>query len=175
MTKQADNLASRWCRAGVLFNVTPASNHEPIDLEQLLIDTAEQCPHNPRLFIAAVTWLNRHSSWVDARRLNRLAVDQLGRNGQATLGLLIETAVEHGAAKELGDLTAPGLHKASTPGPLFEVDRDWFKDCAEAEATGLSKHWGRWCQPIELKPEILRPIEWVMAKNPTFRDRTRHH
>lgn len=171
MNTQADNLTSRWCRAGVLFNVPPASNHEPLDLEQLLVDTAEQCPGNPRLFIAALTWLTRHGTWVAAQRLNRLALDQLEQDDQATLGLLIETAVDHGAQQELGELATPGLQKASTPGLLFEVDREWFKDRADAEATGLSKRWGRWCQHIELKPELLRPIEWILAENPSFRDR----
>ena len=140
-------------------------------LEQLLIDTARHCPRHPRLFIAAVTWLTQHGAWITAQRLKHLALEQLESEDQATLGLLIETAIEHGAVEELGELTTNGLQNASRPGPLFVVDHGWFKDLAVTEATNSSKRWGRWCQPIELKPEILRPVQWILAINPSFGER----
>lgn len=171
MTTLTHNLASLWSQAGVLFNVPPARSRGPLDIEQLLVDTARQCPADPRLFIEAVTWLSQYSTVVAAHRLKRLALEQLVAEDQATLGLLIETAVEHGAQKYLRKVVTTGLETAPEPGPLFEVDRDWLGDDLESDATDLSKRWGRWCQEIELKPDTLRPAAWILAKNPSFRER----
>lgn len=171
MTTVAHNLSSLWSRAGVLFNVPPARSRGPLDLEQLLVDTARECPADPRLFIEAVTWLSQYSTFVAAHRLKRLALKQLEPQDQATLGLLIETAVEHGAQKYLRKIVTTGLKPASEPGPLFDVDREWLTESLEEDATDLSKDWGRWCQEIELKTDTLRPTAWILAKNPSFRDR----
>lgn len=171
MTTVAHNLSSLWSRAGVLFNVPPARSRGPLDLEQLLVDTARECPADPRLFIEAVTWLTQYSTFVAAHRLKRLALEQLEAEDQATLGLLIETAVEHGAQKYLRKTVTTGLATAPEPGPLFDVDRDWLKHTLESDATALSKAWGRWCQEIELKPDTLRPADWILTKNPSFRER----
>lgn len=171
MTTLTHNLAPQWSRAGVLFNVPPSRQRGPLDLEQLLVDTARQCPADPRLFIQAVTWLSRYSTFVAAHRVKRLALEQLDPADQATLGLLIESAIEHGAQKYLRKVVAPGLATAPVPGPLFDIDREWLTDGLEAEATDLSKQWGRWCQAVQLKPDTLRPASWVLAKNPAFRER----
>lgn len=171
MTTLTHNLAPQWSRAGVLFNVKPTHRRGPLDLEQLLVDTARECPADPRLFIEAVTWLSRYSPLVAAHRLKRIATEQLDAEDQATLGLLIETAVDHGAHKYLRKVVTPGLASAPEPGPLFEVDRNWFRDGVEQHATGRSRVWGRWCQAIEIKPETLRPVSWILSKNPSFRER----
>lgn len=171
MTTLTHNLAPQWSRAGVLFNVPPSLSRGPLDLEQLLVDTAVECPADPRLFIEAVAWLSQYSTCVAAHRLKRLALEQLEPEDQATLGLLIETAVEHGAQKYLRKIVTAGLETAPEPGPLFKVDRDWFTEDFEDDATDLSREWGRWCQEIELKPDTLRPADWILAKNPSFRER----
>lgn len=171
MTTLTHNLASLWSRAGVLFNVPPARSRGPLDLEQLLVDTAKECPADPRLFIEAVIWLTQYGTFVAAHRLKRLALEQLEAEDQATLGLLIETAVEHGAQKYLRKIVTTSLETAPEPGPLFEVDRDWYADNVKEDATTLSQEWGRWCQKIELKPDTLRPASWILDKNPSFRER----
>lgn len=171
MTTLTHNLAPHWSRAGVLFNVPPSRGREPLDLEQLLVDTAVECPTDPRLFIEAVTWLSKYSICVAAHRLKRLALEQLEAQDQATLGLLIETAVEHGAQKYLRKIVTTRLKTAPEPGPLFNIDRDWLSGVLEDDATDLSKQWGRWCQEIETKPDTLRPTDWILAKNPSFRER----
>jgi hypothetical protein len=171
MNTLTHNLAPKWSRAGVLFNVPPARSRGPLDLEQLLVDTAHECPADPRLFIEAVTWLSRYSTFVAAHRLKRLALEHLTPDDQATLGLLIETAVEHGAHKYLRKVVTPGLPTAPEPGPLFDVDRTWLAGSLEEDATELSRHWGRWCQAIEPNPDILRPLEWILSRNPSFRER----
>jgi len=157
----------------VLFNVPAAESRGPLDIEQLIVDTALACPADPRLYIAAWSWLSRHSSFIAPHRLKRLALEQLDPQNQATLGLLMETAVEHGAAQHLLQIVSACLETAPEPGPLFDVDRDWFEDSAQLDATALSKKWGRWCQAIELKPDALRPTEWILANNPSFRDESR--
>lgn len=171
MNTLTHNLSQRWSRAGVLFNVPPTRSRGPLDLERLLVDTAHECPADPRLFIEAATWLSRYSTFVAAHRLKRLALEQLTPVDQATLGLLIETAVQHGAQKYLRKVVTPGLPIAPEPGPLFDVDRTWFAAGFEEDATELSRHWGRWCQAIEAKSDTLRPVQWILSRNPSFRER----
>ena len=155
----------------MLFNAPPSRGRGPLDLERLLVDTATACPGNPRLFIGAATWLADYSPLIAAHRLRRLAQQQLAPRDQATLGLLVETAVEHGAQKYLRKIAATGLAAAPEPGPLFDVDRRLLGDRLQDEATALSKKWGRWCQEIRPKPDTLRPAEWILAQNPAFRRR----
>ena len=171
MTTLTHNLAPQWSRAGVLFNVPPSRSRSPLDLEQLLVDTAVGCPADPRLFIAAVTWLSQYSTLVAAHRLKRLALKQLEPEDQATLGLLVETGVEHGAQKYLRKILTTSLETSPEPGPLFDVDRDWYADNIREESTALSRQWGRWCQEVELKTDTLRSRKWILSKNPSFRER----
>lgn len=167
-----DKLAARWARFGVLFNVAPVRGPTP-DLERLLTDTARAAPSDPRLFVLAVTWLSAYGIYVAAHRLKHLA-SQLEPEHQATLGVLLDTAVEHGAPKSLRQVVASALSKAADPGPLFVTDQGPLASLVEPEATPASKRWGRWVQPVETKPDALRPPAWVLRRNPEFAGRAAH-
>jgi hypothetical protein len=164
---QVVDLAKQWAKLGVLLNVE-ASERTP-DLEHLLLDTARTCHQNPRLFILAVTWLARFGSCVAAHRLKQLALSQLSVEDQAKLGLLIETAVEHGAPATLKKTVVQSLRAAEVPRPLFDVDQGPLAALVEKSATAASKRWGKWLQPVELKPEALRTLHWVLTHNPGLR------
>jgi len=166
------NLAARWARVGVNLNVRPLPRTP--DLERLLLDTARACPNDPRLFVLAVSWLTRFSIYVAVHRLKQLALDELSPKDQATLGLLIETAVEHGAPAHLARIVTAKLATDPTPEPLFESDRGPLRALIEASATPVSRHWGRWVQPIELKLNALRDPQWVVSRNKTFTLRAAH-
>jgi hypothetical protein len=170
-TKHA-SLEAPWARLGVLLNVTPARSTP--DVERLLLETAKACPSNPRLFVLAVTWLRELGIYVAAHRLKKLATEELSPDDQATLGLILDTAADHGGAKSLRRTVADGLTRAQTPGPLFEVDRGELASLVEGEATETSRRWGRWVQPITLKPDALRPPHWVIEKNPSLSWRAAH-
>lgn len=172
-TTDTDNLAARWARLGALFNVAPARGPAP-DLERLLLDTARAAPGNPRLYILAVTWLAAYGLYVAAHRLKRLAVEELEPEHQATLGLILDTAVDHGAPKSLRHVVTESLQPAPQPGPLFEVDRGPLASSIEADATPVSKRWGQWVQPVEPKPDALRPPQWIVRHNPSFASRAAH-
>lgn len=174
MTKTPDNLIRRWARAGVLWNVRPSRESAGLDLERLLLDTARHCPANPRLFVLAATWLSEYGIYVAGHRLKRLALTELDVDTQAALGLLLDTAVEHGAPKSLRQTVTPELSSAPNPGPLFEVDRGSLAKLVNENATATSKRWGRWTQPIEPKPDALRPPSWILNKNPEFAERAAH-
>ena len=165
-------LASQWAKLGIGFNVR--STKTTPDLELLLIATTQACPHNARLFILGVTWLAKFGIYVAAHRLKALAVSRLDPQDQATLAVLLETAVEHGGPKALRQFVVDALSKAPDPGPLLDVDRDSFADLVEAEATEVSKHWGRWVQPIEPKPDALRAPGWIVKQNPSLAWRAAH-
>jgi hypothetical protein len=171
MTIDLHQLADRWASAGVLLGAAPS--HRDVDIELLLIDTARGCPAHPRLFPLAVTWLVRHGIYVAVHRLKRLAHDKLDEEGQAILGLLIETAIEHGAPRALSR-SIDRLTAVSPPAPLFAVDRGALAGYVEPLATATSKRWGRWVQPIELKPDALRTPGWILQRNPGFARRAAH-
>jgi len=42
---------------------------------------------------------------------------------------------------------------------------------AQRRAREASHRWGLWTPPIQLKPDALRPVDWVLARNPTYRGR----
>ncbi len=174
MTRSKDNLIQRWTNVGVLFNVKPRHHPDGVDVERLLVDTARACASNPRLFILAVTWLTENGIYVATHRLKRIATDELSVDDQAALGLLIDTAVEHGAPKSLSKIVCSALATASQPEPLFEVDRGPLASLIANSATPLSKQWGRWIQPIELKPEAVRPARWILHANLDFCARAAH-
>lgn len=174
MTKShKNNLAAQWTHAGALFNVSPA--HRSPDLERLLLETARQCPGNTRLFTQAVNWLTRWGSLVARHRLRRLVVEELDFHAQPVLGLLIDAAVELGAPRELR--TASELCTPATPArPLFDAyaRNPLLQQVAESTASSLSRAWGLWAPPAEVKTDALRPLAWVVANNPIYRSRSQY-
>lgn len=165
-------LRSRWARLGVLFNVNPARSTP--DIERLILDTSRFCSHDSRLFILAVSWLVSFGSYVAGHRLKALACSELSSDEQASLGLLIETAVAAGAPRSLGRVVVTGLSFAPEPGPLFEVDRGPLAAVVKRSATPISRRWGRWVQPIEIKADAIRPVRWVLQHNPELARRAAH-
>jgi len=170
--KNDRNVAAQWAKFGIGFNVEPSPKTP--DLERLLVDTAVACPRNARLFILAVTWLSKFGIYVAAHRLKTLATSTLAPEDQATLAVILETAVNHGAPKVLRQVVADALEAAPNPGPLLDVDRNNYADILEKEATETSKRWGRWVQPIELKHDAIRAPTWVIEQNPSLAWRAAH-
>ena len=163
-------IAAQWSRLGVLFNVSP-SRQTP-DLERLLIDTAGGIPDNPRLFTMAATWLGRYGRLVAKRRLIRMVGKLQDANAVAALGLLLDTvgAMCHTDAL---DAVRSACRPAPMPMPLFTVDRvsPGLAEFARARASGLSKRWNLWAEAIELKVDAIRPLDWIMEKNPSLQVR----
>jgi biotin operon repressor len=161
------SLPGRWKYWGAGFNVPPCAG--PVNLEQLLIDTAKGLSDNPRLFVMAVTWLFEHHEIVEIDQLAKLA-DRLRGRDSARLGLLLETVQEFIGAKVFDQVVA-ACQPWEPCEPLFDVDRSspGMARMAERSASPLSRKWGLWAQPIEeLKHDAMRPASWIAQNNPTF-------
>jgi biotin operon repressor len=160
-------LTAQWKYWGAGFNVPPCSG--PVNLEQLLIDTAKGLAGNPRLLAMAATWLTMHHEIVEVQQLARLAGKLRGRDS-ARLGLLLESAQEFIGA----DVFAPVLaacQRWEPPEPLFDVDRSTpgMARIAAQSGSPLSGKWGLWAQSIDrLKPDAMRPASWIAQYNPMF-------
>ena len=166
-TDRQNNLMARWARAGVGFNTDPAEG--PLDLERLLLDTARHGPASARLFTMAGTWLHHFSELVARHRLKRLAAHELEWEARPVLGLLLDIAQQGTHPQRFAAITKI-LPAAETAEPLFEAEARTanLRARAERRASERSRRWGRWCAPLELKPDALRPAGWVLETNPEF-------
>lgn len=166
-TYDLERLVAAWTRLGALFNVAPAD--QTPDVERLLLRTARAMPGHSRLFPVAVTWLTAYGELVDDSRLARLVRDELEAGDRPAMGLLLESvqAVDpRHRARFAGAVGA--CEPAAEPGPLFDVDRQ-SAACAELarqQASPLSRKWGRWANEVELRNDVIRPLDWVLAHNP---------
>jgi hypothetical protein len=169
-SKTYDNVERDWARVGVLFGCEPS--RESPDLERLLIDTARKCPDNARLLPLAVTWLVEYGQFVARHRLKRLVQTELEPESQAILGLLIEEAVRLGTTRELLIVSEECL-PLSPAVPLSRVQRDHasLAHISERRASDLSQKWGVWTPPIEPKRGAVRPVTWLLNRNPEYRER----
>jgi hypothetical protein len=165
-----DSVESRWSRVGALLHRAPAADTP--DLERLLLDTARELGQNSRLFPLSVTWLVRYGNFVAKHRLKRLAGEELELAHRPALGLLLEAALERGAASDLA-MAVEACGKAPSPGPLFAAQKGnaALGALAERHASALSRKWGVWAPEVTLKDDAVRPVSWILRENPTFRER----
>lgn len=165
-----DNTIRRWVRVGVLFGNRPA--RQSPDLERLLMDTARLAPSHARLFVLGVTWLSRYSNFVARHRLKRLVLRELDRDENAVLGLMLDLAIKHGAARNL-NIAAEACGRIARPRPLFDIHGTSASRQRSAERTACpeARRRGLWAPDVEIKLDALRPAAWIIARNPTFRDR----
>lgn len=169
MITTAANLARRWTALGALFNV-PAAKGTP-DVERLLLDTARLAGTSPPQFVMAITWLAAYGELVARHRLARLVKVELQEVHRPAMGLLLESAVR--AAPRHAHRFRAAIKwclPAVIPGPLLDVDRgnSALMRLAEIGATPLSKKWGLWLDPVELKFDALRPREWIARRHPAL-------
>lgn len=174
MTDRLDILIGRWTRLGAGFSAAPAvkpPGNSP-DLERLLLDTARESPGMARLFIMAATWLRSYGVVIARHRLKKLIREELEPEHHPVLGLLLDIAQQGTHPPEFASVLRT-LRPAPKARPLFEIERSDARLAARAErmATELSRRWGLWCGPIELKRDALRPASWVRAHNREFRTR----
>jgi hypothetical protein len=169
MTLTNDHLEAQWARIGVLFNCAPADKTP--DLERLLLNTARGLGGNARLLPLVVTWLITNGNYVAKHRLRRLAAGLEPRD-QAALGLIVDAAVEQGAPADLR-IVSNACRKLQAPQPLFDIHRTvpGLESLAQQTASALSRRWGLWTPPVELKPDAIRPVNWLLAQNPSYHSR----
>lgn len=169
-TIQSHSLAAAWARLGVAFNTLPAERTP--DVERLLLETAVELGENARLFPLIVTWLAHYGEFVARHRLRRLLIAELPTAHQPALGLLIESAIRHGASAELA-IVSDACSPATVPGPLYRSHQlsPALRDLAVGTASDLSRRWGLLAPEVQLKPEAIRPVAWLLGENPSLRAR----
>lgn len=170
MNDSSQAVARQWSRLGVLFNVPPT--RQTPDLERLLLDTAREIPNNPRLFIMAATWLAQCGRLVAKHRLARMVGEVKDASVVAVLGLLLDAADMMGRTDLFHTVTSI-CSPAPTPAPLFAADRasHGLAEFVRSQASKLSQRWNLWTEDIKLKTDAIRPLDWVMERNPSMQVR----
>ena len=181
-------LAAQWVRMGAALSV-PASR-AVVDLEALIISTADVAPDDERVFVVAATWLGQYHAFVNGRRLAALAAAlsstpalaggdvtptdaRCRAETSAVLGALLWFAdhlAGHGepfaAVRARCRPLAPGM-------PLFRVVRAMPSMAADAESRALPgfAQWGVWHDDVTPKREAIRPIPWLLSHVPELQIR----
>jgi hypothetical protein len=164
-----DQLVRDLASLGVLFNCEP-SDASP-DLERLLLDVARCLPENARLLPLVATWLVLFGQFVARHRLRQLARNELEPEYRPVLGFLLDAAIHHGAVRSL-QLVVNACEPSPIPGPLFRSHRTpTLAQIAERNASAISKKWGLWAPAFELKRDAVRPVTWLLDRNPGYRRR----
>jgi hypothetical protein len=161
-----EQIAARWERLGVMFNV--ASAPETPDVERLLLDTVRAASHNSRFFIMAASWLSQYGEFVAKRRLTMLVRTELEAEFQPIMGFLLEWAQKHSARNRTRfQETIRECRAATIAGPLADVDRgsEFLRKLSREQASVLSLRWGCWMEDFEIKHDALRVEQWVSRHN----------
>lgn len=167
MPNQKRDVRPEWARLGILFNV-PLAKKTP-DIEDVLIRTSEVMPSNARLLPTVMTWLTVHERLICRHRLARMAHHIADPYASAALGLTLDLVRSHTLSSRMNAVIAV-CHKTKAVRPLFDIDRrsPAMAKLASAEACKLSRKWGLWTQEPELKTDVIRPVHWLMDRNPTL-------
>lgn len=165
-----DHLIARWSRAGILFGQRPARTSP--DPERLLLATARLIPQSPRLYQHVIAWLSQYDCFIARHRLKRLILDELEPAHRPALGLILDLAIEHGASRELNK-AANECGQLTEPQPLFAIHQTspLRRDLARRTASPTAIQRGLWAPEIELTLDALRPVNWIIQHNPSYRER----
>ena len=169
-TEYLNNLIEQWTALGASFGSRPWLGM--IDIERLLLDTARHSPFQSRLFIMAATWLHAYGDLVAKHRLKRLICEELEDEHRPTIGLLLDIAQQGTHPLEFQSIIRH-LEPNDCPHPLYNISRknDRLALRAEKRASRISKRWGLWCEPFDLKHDALRPASWMIRSHPELRTR----
>jgi hypothetical protein len=172
VTTPLDNLLERWARVGAGFDVRPAPKTP--DLELLLLGTARLAAQDARLVEVVVTWLCAYYELVSPHRLARQVEDQLEPQSKPVLGLLLDWVRQKrktGHFNKVIALCAPDPEEK----PLYEFQRrnPLLHQIARKKASAVSKRWGLWVEDFQLKDDAIRPVAWILRRNPEFALRER--
>lgn len=163
-------ILSQWSRLGALSNAPPAINTP--DIERLLIDTAAEVPAFARLLPMTVSWLVQYHRLVCRHRLAVLAGCIHSPLQSASLGYLLELAGESAQTDHFNQASKvcrplPALR------PLFETYRRnaTMTELAREQADPVGLKWGLWAPPERSYSDAIRPVEWMMQRNPDLMHR----
>lgn len=163
-------IESQWSRLGIHFTAEPCD--EAPDIERLFVTSVRCLDANPRLLPLLTTWLVHFGDLVASHRLRALIARELEPTHRAALGLILETALQHGAPVHL-QVPLDFCQPAPTPEPLFAIHRGSprLREVAVRHASPLALKWNLFLPEIQLKHDAIRPLNWTLDHNPSLRDR----
>jgi DNA-binding MarR family transcriptional regulator len=168
----AANLYPQWRRIGI--NFTGASATEPVDVERLILDTAECAATDERLTICAASWLAQFHDLVDGRNLSE-RTRAASKTTQAYLGVLLTLAIEapEGAGR------APQFETALTHCVPLAKARPFYDSSAalpayrtwmRKQALPLYRRWNLLHDDAALQHKSIHTLDWLL-KVPELRAR----
>jgi hypothetical protein len=139
---------------------------------RLIIDTAKTLPKAPRLASVCLTWLTHYGPLVCRHRLTRFASDIASKDTSAGLGLMLTMAKEHTSTDHF-NLAIKVCKPTDIPKPLFTSDQgsEQLSLLVKNRSCNLGRQWGLWCEDVALKEDAVRPLSWVMDRNPSLKYR----
>ncbi|MES2178503.1 MAG: hypothetical protein V4550_11645 [Gemmatimonadota bacterium] len=167
-TERGDIVASQWTRVG--GELTGRRSLRPVMIEELIADTARVARDEASLYWIAASWLARHGSWVDLRRL-RLALKALDPVSRAVAGSLLSVAAKESPIA-IRLVAAAGHARALSPArPLFHIAESTpaLATLVRAESLPLFTRWGLWQDDITLRYDAIRPTAAILENCPELR------
>lgn len=170
MTQKLDTLLARWVRIGAMYNV--ASVRKSPDIEVLLVDTVRLLPGFARLLPMTVTWLSQYYRLVCRHRVVHMVNAMSDPTQAATMGMLLDMARQVHSIDHF-NIIIRQCKPLQQPRPLFDIDRQspTLIDLARKSTCDVARNWGLWCQPVSLKFDAIRPLPWIMDRNPCYQMR----
>jgi len=171
VSERLERCLSEWAQLGVGFPVAPSGTTP--DIERLLVETVRCGRAHARLLLMASTWLIRHGASVARHRLAVIARAELDVVERAVLGFLLSSADVGAGCRRFREALA-ACFPLDDIQPLFTAHarHPALLRRLQENATELSRRWGLLAEPIEAKFDALRPMSWVLRRNPELALRT---
>jgi DNA-binding MarR family transcriptional regulator len=171
-SQSASDLYPLWRRIGV--NFTGESARDPVDIERLIIDTAEVASTDERLTVCAASWLAQFHDLVDGRSLSE-RTRAASRRTRAYLGAILTLVTEapEGAGRApqfettLSHCTA--LSKAQPFYNSVTALRE-YRDWMRKNTLPLYRRWNLLHDDAGLQHKSIHSLEWLL-KVPELRAR----
>jgi hypothetical protein len=168
----AADLYPLWRRLGI--NFTGPSSPNSVDLERLILSTAQAASSDERLTICAASWLAQFHNFVDGRRLSELTRAAPTRT-RAYLGAILTLAIEapDGAGGVPQFDTALSHCRPLRAGRAFydaaensPTQRAWMR----SHCLSLYRRWHLWHDDLSLQHKSVHALEHLL-KVPELRVR----
>lgn len=168
---KSQEIHAEWARIGGGFTVTPAER--PVDLEELIVRTCALAPGDARLFWVAASWLAVHHHLLNTRRIGRYLARRDDHLTSAVLGALCTVVLELAPAASQLRTVAKRCRPLDEERPLFTAmaANPVLVHVAREGSLPAFARWGFWQHELTVKTDAIRPIGWILAHCPEFRQR----
>lgn len=158
-------LYAAWRRLGVSVTTTPRAH--VVDLESLILATADLAAVDERLTICAVSWLARFHVFVDGRRLSELTRAAPPKM-RAYLGAILSLAIDApGGARRAPSFDTALAHCRALRTPRAFYDNmqavPTYRERMRTQGLPLFRRWGLWHDDLTLKLGSIQDLDWILT------------